>query len=150
MFAGTFTVKVAVDIAPTLSVTVRVKVELVAVQLATTLAVTLPEPSMLGEPTVTPVPVTGVTDTIRVFGAWSGSLTVAICETDAAVPCWRDMVAPVIEGEVLTVSMKVASVVTLQLSVALIVIVCVPKGAALLIDTTPVELLTEIVPVYVP
>src|SRR5439155_25259651 len=44
---------------------------------------------------------------------------------------------------------NVASVVTLQLSVARIVIVCVPTGCAFEIDTTPDEL-TEIVPVYVP
>ena len=49
----------------------------------------------------------------------------------------------------LTVSINVASVNVLQLSVARIVIVCVPAGAALLMLTTP-ALLTEIVPVYTP
>ena len=46
-----------------------------------------------------------------------------------------------------TVSVKVASVVTPQLSVARIVIVWGPIGAALLIETIPVTLSTEIVPV---
>src|SRR6266576_3600931 len=50
----------------------------------------------------------------------------------------------------LTFSVKLASVIAPQLSVARIVIVCEPTGAALLIDTTPVVLLTLIVPVYVP
>ena len=45
-----------------------------------------------------------------------------------------------------TLSVKLASVITPQLSVARIVIVCVPTGAALLIATMPVELLTEIPP----
>jgi hypothetical protein len=42
---------------------------------------------------------------------------------------------------------KLASVFVPQLSVARITIVCVPTGAALLIDTTPVALFTLIVPV---
>ena len=50
----------------------------------------------------------------------------------------------------LTVSVKLASVTTLHWSMARIVMLCVPTGAALLIATMPVELLTEIVPVYVP
>ncbi len=50
-------------------------------------------------------------------------------------------------GAALTVKVKLASVVAEQLSVARIVRVCVPAGAALLKLTTPVALLTEIVPV---
>ena|SRR5678815_1956615 len=46
-----------------------------------------------------------------------------------------------------TVSMKVASVNAPQLSVARMVIVWVPAGAASLIETTPVPLSTLIVPV---
>src|SRR5438045_247963 len=47
----------------------------------------------------------------------------------------------------LIVSVKLASVAVPQLSVARIVMVCVPTGAALLINTTPVVLFTLIVPV---
>ena len=46
-----------------------------------------------------------------------------------------------------TVNVNIASVVKPHWSVARIVIVCVPAGIALLIETTPVVLLTEIVPV---
>jgi hypothetical protein len=46
-----------------------------------------------------------------------------------------------------TFSVNVASVVKPQLSVARIVIVCDPIGAAPLIEATPVALSTEIVPV---
>ena len=53
-------------------------------------------------------------------------------------------------GRLLTFKVKLASVVAPQLSVARIVMVCVPAGAALLIETTPVVLPTLIVPVYVP
>jgi hypothetical protein len=55
----------------------------------------------------------------------------------------------VIVGISLTVSEIVASVVAPQLSVARIVIVCVPAGAAPEIETTPDEL-TVTVPVEVP
>ena len=47
----------------------------------------------------------------------------------------------------LIVSVKLASVAVPQLSVARIVMVCAPTGAALLINTTPVVLFTLIVPV---
>ena len=61
-------------------------VELVAVQLAVTSAVTLPATSTLMLLIVTPLPVKVVAVTFRVFAAWTGSLTVAICE-DAVAPC---------------------------------------------------------------
>ena len=78
------------------------------------------------------------------------SVTLAIVEFDAGEPACRVTPTAVIVGGVLTevtVSMNVASVVKPQLSVARIVIVCVPTGAAPLMETTPVVLLTEIVPV---
>jgi hypothetical protein len=49
--------------------------------------------------------------------------------------------------EAATSSVKVASVETLQLSIARIVIEWDPPGPAWLIETTPVVLSTEIVPV---
>ena len=49
-----------------------------------------------------------------------------------------------------TVSVKLASVVAKQLSVAAIVMVCVPAGAALPIETKPVVSLTPMLPLYVP
>ncbi len=64
------------------------------------------------------------------------SLTVAMVETVPALPCRRVKAAPavMVGGLLLTVSVKVASVVTPQLSVARIVIVCDPTGAAWLIE----------------
>jgi hypothetical protein len=95
---------------------------------------------------------TVVAVTVRVPALLSASLTVAIVEFAAGDPCLRPV--PTFEGVIVgavlvlrTWSEKLASVVALQLSVARTVIVCVPTGPALLIETTPVEELTEIVPV---
>ena len=72
------TVKVAVAIFMPASVTLSVKVELVAVQEAATSAVTWPAALTAMLLMVTPVPVSGVAVTIKVLSGWSGSLTVAI------------------------------------------------------------------------
>ena len=56
-------------------------------------------------------------------------------------------VTPTVGAVSLTATSKVASLLAPNLSVARIVIVCDPIGAAPLIETTPVVLLTEIVPV---
>ena len=107
------------------------KVELVAVQLATTFAVTFPPASTLIPETVTPVPVSGVAVTFKVFSVWSLSLTVAICEFEAALPCWRLMVVPLMVGTALTFRVKVFVLVLPQLSVAVTVTVKLPAGPAL-------------------
>ena len=62
----TLTVNVADADAPVLSVTMSVKVELVAVQEAATLAVTLPAPSMARPEIVTPAPLNRVAETFNV------------------------------------------------------------------------------------
>lgn len=85
--AVTLTINVAVAVALALFVTVSVNVEFVAVQLAATSAVTLPATSMMMLLMLTPVPVTGVAVTVRVFAAWPGSLTVAICAFEAPAAC---------------------------------------------------------------
>ena len=80
--------------------------------------------------------------------AVSVSVTVAMFEFDAAVPCCLLALIPVTTGaSLMTLSVNEASVVKPQLSVARIVIVCDPVGVALLIETIPVTLSTEIVPV---
>src|SRR5689334_6790175 len=63
-----------------------------------------------------------------------------------AVPFGKVVGPTVIVGQV-TVSVKLASVVAPQLSVARTVMVCVPPGFALLMETTPLPL-TETVPAY--
>jgi hypothetical protein len=55
--------------------------------------------------------------------------------------------ALVMVGDCWTFRVKLALVIKPQLSVARIVIVCDPIGAALLIETTPVVLSTPMVPV---
>src|SRR6185369_13156882 len=65
--AVTLSVNVVVAVAPAEFVTVRVKVELVARQVAPTLAVTLPAASMPMLSTVKPVPAKGVAVTVNVF-----------------------------------------------------------------------------------
>src|SRR3954466_6313320 len=78
-------------------------------------------------------------------------LAVALTEKSASPNVLGDSALKVIVWLAFaTTRLKGVSVVVPQLSVARIVMVCVPAGAALLIETTPVELLTEIVPVYVP
>jgi hypothetical protein len=67
--AVTLTVNTALALAIWLSVTVRVKVELVAPQSAPTLAVTLPNASTLMPVTLTPDPVKGVDVTVNVSSA---------------------------------------------------------------------------------
>ena len=126
MFGVTLTVKVALDDAPAESVTVSVKVAFVAVQDATTSAVTLPLASTAMFETVTPLTVAEappLTVTTNVFSASSASLTVAICEFADGLPCCRDKVAPVIVGIALTVNWEVVVVVAPQLSVAVTVTV---------------------------
>ena len=65
----TVTLSVAELLPPSLSVTRSVKLELVAVQLAATSAVTLPFAAMLMLDTVTPEPVNGVAVTLKEFAA---------------------------------------------------------------------------------
>ena len=87
--------------------------------------------------------------TVRLPAGVCASATVpTVTAAPAALPCWRAIaLAGVNPGAVLvTCSWKVASVVVPQSSVARIVIVCVPSGAAFDSVTTPAAL-TEIVPV---
>jgi len=75
---------------------------------------------------------------------------VAICETEAGLPCCREIVAPVMVGGLLaalTVRVKLAVEVAPQLSVAVTVTVKLPAGPALVIVITPVDALPENVPV---
>ena len=119
---------------------------LVALQDATTSAVTVPAVLTIFE-IVTPLDGFAlVTVTTTPPGPLSVSLTVAMVEFEEGEPCCRvTPAAAVIDGAVFgTVNVKVASVMRPQLSVARIVIVCVPVGAALLIETIPVTLSTEI------
>jgi len=122
---------------------------MVAVQSAATVAEIVPAEFVI-EVTVIPAG-TVVAVTTRLPTGVSPSLAVAIVLRVPAEPRCRVNAAPaVMVGALLpTVSVNIASVVKPQLSVALIVIVCAPTGAALLIETKP-EALTEIVPVYVP
>jgi hypothetical protein len=145
----TVTLSVAVAVAVP-SLTCRVKVALVAPVAATISAVIVPLELTMFE-IVTPFAgLAVVTVTVRLPADVSVSLTVAIVEFDAAVPPVRESpAAAVIVGKALTLNEIVASVVTPQLSVARMVIVCDPAGAAPEIETTPDEL-TVTVPVYVP
>jgi hypothetical protein len=143
----TVTLSVAVAVP---SLTRRVKVALVAPVAATISAVIVPLELAMFE-IVTPFAgLAVVTVTIRLPADVSASLTVAIVELLPVLPATRATpLAAVIVGIALTVSEIVASVVAPQLSVARIVIVCVPAGAAPEIETTPDEL-TVTVPVEVP
>jgi hypothetical protein len=77
--------------------------------------------------TVTPLTVAvdpPFTVTASVLAGWSGSLTVAICETDGGAPWVRvNGDAGVMAGGELTVSWKVAVEIAPQLSVAVTVTV---------------------------
>ena len=84
------TVKVASLNSVALSVTRNVKVAFVAVQDAIISAVTTPAALTAMFETVTPLTVAvapPLTVTTKVFSVWSGSLTVAICEFVAGLPC---------------------------------------------------------------
>ena len=125
MLAVTLTIKLPVAVPLLESVTVRTIVLFpsVAVQLAAMLAVIVPLLLVI-EVTVIPAG-TVVAVTTKLPAGVSLSLTVAIVETEPAVPCCRESAAPaVIVGRLLpTLIVKVASVVWLQLSVALTVMV---------------------------
>jgi hypothetical protein len=118
----------------------------VAVQSAATFAVIVPA-VLLIEVTVIPAG-TVVAVTTRLPAAVSPSLAVAMVLAEPAVPrCRVKAAAAVIVGALLTtLSVKEASVVVPQLSVARIVMVCIPTGAALLTETWP-DAFTLIVPV---
>ena len=120
--------------APLESVTRKVKAAFVAVQAATTSAVTMPAALTAILETVTPltvaVPVPGATPptalmvTTKVSSVWSASLTVAICEFVAGLPCCLDTPAcAAMVGIALTVNVNVLGVASPQLSVVLTVIV---------------------------
>lgn len=137
---------VAVPELPSATLSTTVLLPSAALQPAATFAEIVP-PELLMEVTEMPVG-TVIAVTTKLPAEVSPSLTVAMVETDPAVPrCRINVEAAVIVGRLLlTVSVNGAFVVEPQLSVAWIVIVCAPTGAALLMDTTP-EALTEIVPV---
>ena len=147
MFALTATVSVAVELnAPSLTCSVKVAV-LAGPQAATRLAVIVPLVLDMAEIVTSFDVLPPTTVTVRLPADVSASLTVAIVELLPALPATRATpLAAVIVGSALTVSEIVASVVAPQLSVARIVIVCVPAGAAPEIETTPDEL-TVTVPV---
>ena len=125
VFAVTITVRFAVAVPELPSVTVKTMVfaPIVAVQSAATVAVIVPAVLTI-EVTVSPAG-TVVAVTTKLPAAVSPSETVAIALMVPAEPRWRvRAAAAVIVGKLLPiVSVKLASVVALQLSVALIVIV---------------------------
>lgn len=124
---------------PLASVTVRLKTELVALQVAIMSAVTLPVAPMMTLEIVTPVPETKATLTAKELAGWSASETVAIGELADGLPCCCESgPAAVIVGGVLTDKVKLVLEVAPQLSVAVTVSVYVPAGAALVTLTMPV------------
>jgi len=148
VFAETLTVRfaVAVPLLPSVTVKTTVFAPIVALQSAATVAEIVPAALVMP---VTVIPAGAVVAvTARLPTGVSPSPTVAIVLMVPAEPRCRLKAAPaVIVGRLLpTVSVKLASVVVPQLSVALIVIVCAPTGAAALMETSPAAL-TEIVPV---
>ena len=70
---------------------------MVAVQEAATLAPTCPLALIVILLMVTPAPLKGVAVTLNVLAGWSASLTVAICETVAGLPCCRVTAAPLLK-----------------------------------------------------
>ena len=142
VFAGTATFNVASLNAPFVSVTRKVKLAAVAVQDATTSAVTTPAALTAMLETVTPVTVAvapPLTVTTSVLAVWSGSFTVAICEFVTGLPCCLDTPAcAVIVGGALTITWNWLVVVEPQMSVEVTVTVKVPDGSAPVIVTTPV------------
>ena len=100
---GGFTITVSVVVADKLplSVTCSVKVEVVAAQLAATVAVTLPLLSTLMPLSVTPEPLAGVAVTLSAFSASSASLTVAMGELLAGAPAMRETLKALMVGAVL-------------------------------------------------
>ncbi len=104
--AVTVTLSVASANNPPLSVTRSVKAAVVAVQLATTEAVTWPDELTLRPETVTPFTVAlaaPLTVTVSELSASSASLTAAICALAAGLPAVRVKAVPAIAGGVLTV-----------------------------------------------
>ena len=131
VFAVTVTGKVVLLLSPVLSVTVSVKAALVAPHAAPTSAVTEPAPLMAKLLTVTPLTVADevpLTITARVLAAWLASLTEAIWELIAALPCCRTkgVGAGTIDGAVLVRRQGENSEVLPLLSVAVAVIKGLP------------------------
>ena len=89
-----------------------------------------------------------LTVTAKVFFACSASLIFPMVEVELGEPVARVTFTALIVGAVFTtVTSKEASVVSPQLSVARIVRVWVPAGAAFVSEITPLELSTPIPPV---